>query len=342
MHDAEVHAKQQQARREIAREPEIRRLQLSLNVFETAINIATQLGTRLDEMEELPLVYFLERKAYYEGKRRVCVEEKVVQNLNLFGYASLLKEENEFWNFAILGLHALASRLRTCDVSMLKRFSVNPVHGSATTERLPGESARAFHAYCVYRDLGPDRTIARAWAAEHQKEGASAQVFKSGQRSTRCRSMGHWGALSRRWAWVARAREYDTQVDLARFYSQHADSDRVWIRYADLVLRNQDRIERRADRTFALVLTTKGAPALDIYTRTSMRDDAGKTLVTTTHLKGVNISGLAAVVKQLLETWRQGVVGVLDSPDRRRRPKKPSVQGWVTQRMLDANPIFQN
>lgn len=61
-------------------------------------------------------------------------------------------------------------------------------------DRLPGESAKAYEAFCVYRDLGVDRSIRDA----AQKLSKSVMVIA------------RW---SGQWDWVNRVREWDIHIE---------------------------------------------------------------------------------------------------------------------------------
>ncbi len=61
-------------------------------------------------------------------------------------------------------------------------------------EAKKGESIKAYRAFCVYRDLGPDRSIAKALQIS---DGAGTAKER------------RWEGWSARFDWVARARAYD-------------------------------------------------------------------------------------------------------------------------------------
>lgn len=74
----------------------------------------------------------------------------------------------------------------------------------APWERMPGESARAYAAFCIYRDLGPQRSIA---AVAERLPGVRAPRRAK-------RPLERW---SSRWNWVERARAWDEEQErLAR------------------------------------------------------------------------------------------------------------------------------
>jgi hypothetical protein len=69
-----------------------------------------------------------------------------------------------------------------------------PRRDSLTFERMPGESAVAFAAFVVYRDVGPTRSIRKL----RQEVGKSRAVLE------------RWSV---RWSWVERVRLWDAEVD---------------------------------------------------------------------------------------------------------------------------------
>jgi hypothetical protein len=83
------------------------------------------------------------------------------------------------------------------------------------SQRLPGESARAFGAYCLYRDLGPQRSLQQAWRQHCRAERSGGQLGgrprRSGEEPTAC--PGAWTAFSSRYHWVQRATAYDEARD---------------------------------------------------------------------------------------------------------------------------------
>ena len=69
----------------------------------------------------------------------------------------------------------------------------------APWEQQPGESARAFGAFCVYRDLGPRRTLRAAAASFYRRTAAALK-----------RQLEKWSSAFR---WVERAAAWDRHLD---------------------------------------------------------------------------------------------------------------------------------
>src|SRR5262245_35576295 len=66
-------------------------------------------------------------------------------------------------------------------------------------EQQPGESSRAFGAFCVYRDLGPRRSLRAAATAFYGRSAAGLE-----------RQLDKW---SRAFHWVDRASAWDRHLD---------------------------------------------------------------------------------------------------------------------------------
>ncbi len=63
-------------------------------------------------------------------------------------------------------------------------------------DRLPNERSKAYHLFCMYRDLGPTRTLERLARVEDSD-------------SNRVATRANLKVYSRKYQWVARARAYD-------------------------------------------------------------------------------------------------------------------------------------
>jgi hypothetical protein len=84
---------------------------------------------------------------------------------------------------------------------------------SAAWERLPGESSKAYAAFCLYRDLGPRRSIEEASRLYHGKptlDGAPRDTARGRRASGLIR---RW---AERWNWIARAGARDEADEQAK------------------------------------------------------------------------------------------------------------------------------
>jgi hypothetical protein len=76
-----------------------------------------------------------------------------------------------------------------------------PVEPTEPWERRDGETAKAFAAFAVYRDLGPGRSVAKAYQRQ------------TGRRPASNRAAGHWVTWATRNDWQGRARAWDDRKD---------------------------------------------------------------------------------------------------------------------------------
>lgn len=74
--------------------------------------------------------------------------------------------------------------------------------------KLPGESHRAFHCFAHYRDMGPGRSLHKAYA-EHIARCV-------GRQGSIRRASGRWHQWSVDWRWHERATAYDAYLDQQR------------------------------------------------------------------------------------------------------------------------------
>ena len=105
-------------------------------------------------------------------------------------------------------------------------------------ERRPGESAKAFHSFCHYRDLPVfSRSIDAAWA-EHVRECLKHQT------STK-QAPGNWKSWSAANDWPARAADHDDDLSRLRRERRAAELERAQDEIADLARAGLDRVAER-------------------------------------------------------------------------------------------------
>jgi hypothetical protein len=83
--------------------------------------------------------------------------------------------------------------------------------GAEPWSQQPGESDRAYSAFCLYRDLGPARSLAQVThcCRGTQTATASSGHHASGGSSSKRRKSGQVGAWSGKFAWMERCRRWD-------------------------------------------------------------------------------------------------------------------------------------
>jgi len=96
-------------------------------------------------------------------------------------------------------------------------------------ERLPGESAKAYEAFCVYRDLGP---------SERSLEKARKMLPKPRSRKW----IGEWSA---KYNWVERAKAYDDYIEKRKREEKEKAILEMADRQARLAIAFQQRVAQR-------------------------------------------------------------------------------------------------
>lgn len=89
-------------------------------------------------------------------------------------------------------------------------------------ERIPGESAKAYAAFCAYRDYGIDRSITKVLQRYHEKYGSRPLLSR-------------W---SQRYDWVKRCHDYDVHIEKEfrrELHSEYLDMTRRHLSQAKLM-----------------------------------------------------------------------------------------------------------
>jgi len=93
-------------------------------------------------------------------------------------------------------------------------------------ERLDNESSKAYRAFCVYRDLGPDRSIDKAMAAVGQKNRRT------------------WGEWCSKYNWVERAAAYDSYLEAEKRKEKEREILDMARRHATLAMAFQEKVAK--------------------------------------------------------------------------------------------------
>ena len=163
-------------------------------------------------------------------------------------------------------------------------------------EQLAGESAKAFAAFAVYRDLGAQRSIS---AAYRQSSGSAAAAA------------GTWNGWSTEHEWVARAEAYDKHLEQIRLAARDERLKRLEERRLDYEFANQDRLEQRVRKIEALLDKADAHPITDVATEKEIEDlGTATTTRTKTKVKGISLSGYARLAQEANDTASQAINGV--------------------------------
>lgn len=169
-------------------------------------------------------------------------------------------------------------------------------------ERQPGESAKAFAAWCHYRDLGPGRSLALAYAEWRRGSGGSGDAAKAA---------GYWQEWSAKYEWVARAAAYDAHLEEIRRLAREDAIRTMEIRRLDFELKNQDRLEARVAKMEALLDKADKHPLTDVVQEKEEAGDRGRIKTIRTKIKGLGaLSGYARLAAETNRTAAEAINGV--------------------------------
>jgi uncharacterized membrane protein len=186
-------------------------------------------------------------------------------------------------------------------------------------ERLPQESPRAYRAFCIYRDLGPDRSLDQAWkrfcaASDPTKDRGSA------------RRPGHWAAWSQKYQWVERAEAYDDVIEEENRSAAAERRRKLHEARSKFQSEEQQRIENQV-RNADAVLDRMGTAPLNEVIQLTKDNVTNKT--TTTKIKAVNARDMAALLKARNQTASQAIRGVFDITGLEQEEQKPTRIVWT-------------
>jgi hypothetical protein len=289
-YDARVDAEKCATRQEQTREQERQRFNAELEAQEQLEETVWRLEAQLDTMDSLPVTgsSVWEREAV---GRKVTAQKKHVQSVNLHVYARHLQAVNEIACWAIVGFEPTNQRSRTSDDD----FNTPADVPGAGTGRMPGESAAAYRAFCIYRDLGTKRSLVAARMADRPTSEPATRA-----------SAGHWRGWSSKWNWVARAKAHDTLATFIERQTERYRRQQLEQRRFEFEMANQDRLESRIAKTGVLISRAAAAPVVDITqwitTRTGNRVHKVKT-----HIEGLDVGGFSCVANRYCDSMRLAV-----------------------------------
>ena len=76
-------------------------------------------------------------------------------------------------------------------------------------DRLPGESSKAYRAFCLYRDLGSRRSLNEASRVYHNDSAANGNAARARRRE----ASGQIRLWASRWSWAARVEAWDQDLE---------------------------------------------------------------------------------------------------------------------------------
>jgi DNA-directed RNA polymerase beta subunit len=161
-------------------------------------------------------------------------------------------------------------------------------------ERLPKETSRAYRAFCIFRNLGPDRSQDKAYALD---------CAQRGKKTTK--APGTWSNWSIKHNWVERAQDYDDWIDETNRNEKAAAREERQLALSKFVTKNfHERIELHQDLC-SLLKKLLNIP-LSKVTQTK-KDAAGAKIVT--QLGPLNPGQLAEFVVALVRLEKEIIEG---------------------------------
>lgn len=318
IYDARVDVEERARRLQEIQELERQRVQVQLAARQRLEELVWKIEARLDEADTGPITGFTDWKREVTGKK--VVETKThVEGVDLSAYASLVRQANEIARLAIVGVPVAYDESRNDDsehsavirdkqgtdaMNAVRRVSSKVV---LRPDRLPGEPVRAYRAFRVYRDQGPRRSLRAAWISGRQRDMAPQSCRSRLAHGATRRSAGHWTEWSSQWNWVERAAAYDAMVDKSKQKAQGYCAREMAKQRLDFEIANQHRLENRLEKIGALTIKALEAPIVGSTHSTTRRWWDGRSVETKTRIEGLDITGYAALVKQVVEICKQRV-----------------------------------
>jgi hypothetical protein len=149
-------------------------------------------------------------------------------------------------------------------------------------ERLPKESARAYAAFCAYRDLGAERSI----------DAAGTQQLGSRSRKRAPRT---WFKWSRRFHWVKRAEAWDAHLVRVGLRDKEQATRREGERWQERQRAHRDRQWKLADQMMDKAETILKMPLV----RTRVEKNGGTTVIEPVKVRAADAARLSSVANDL-------------------------------------------
>jgi hypothetical protein len=218
-----------------------------------------------------------------------------------------VKEGRRMARQAVLGVPADQSSKRRANEPGLVwqgEPSLEPVGATGVeavvVKRTPGESLRAFEAFCVYQALGRGRTLQHAWSqhrADTSKMSKDAQSVgrpRMHHQETKC--PGSWTAWSTRFDWAKRAEVSDLEIADQRNTIAFERILEAFERRSATHFVQQRLLQQRIQRNEATLDKWDAGPAVDVLEK--KKEIAGKKVVVSTRrVRRVELSAYVALVR---------------------------------------------
>ncbi|WP_286475724.1 hypothetical protein [Methanobacterium sp. CWC-01] len=103
--------------------------------------------------------------------------------------------------------------------------------------KLPGETGKAYESFCIYRDLGPKRSITKVQTEMHQNSTKNQPTSRPS-----IRTLKEWSSKNK---WVERATAYDSYIDDLRRLGHEQEIMEMSTRHVKIARNFQDKVDKR-------------------------------------------------------------------------------------------------
>jgi hypothetical protein len=175
---------------------------------------------------------------------------------------------------------------------------VYTINSNPEEAREPGESARAFAAFCLYRDLGTGRSLAAAWNAYQVTNGVASKLNSvDSVKQQRSKPPGRWNLWSGKYRWVERAAAHDRKIDEAKCAALLEQRIKFEERREAFKFEDQQEMVKHVNDMNDMLHKRAVAPYTDITQEKEVTEERKK-IRTRTQVKGVKGSDYAPLMKQ--------------------------------------------
>ncbi|CAB4130595.1 hypothetical protein UFOVP130_18 [uncultured Caudovirales phage] len=170
-------------------------------------------------------------------------------------------------------------------------------------EKSKSESTKAYAAFCAYRDLGPGRSIEKAFAVlkpDKKRNGRPAE----------------WYGWSVKFEWVKRVEAWDEFAEEFQRREFEARLKKLAHDQADFAVEEFARLVKRVRRADRLLDKADELPLTDVE-----EEQGGKK----TRVRGVDMARYAALMKEIRESARRAIIGPRDDAEQT-APANPATE----------------
>jgi hypothetical protein len=196
-----------------------------------------------------------------------------------------------------------------------KRYAGGAVN--TVCQRQRGESLPD-RAYRIYRDLGPKRSLARAWCV-YRETGPELGKSRGRPRLAHAKAghpSGQWTSWSSELQWAERAADYDAQLDAEKGRTRLEQIQEVERRRLKAELEAQEQLEELVGSLEAQLDRMDSFPVTG-FTVWEREVQGRKVTASKTHLQSVSLFGYARLLRAVDEAARWAIVGPREATGQR-------------------------